>query len=147
MTSSSSPHQHATTLESRKQEIHDKLDELAEKLFNMSVLDTSQTEAIIRNTEYIRKNVDINKIIIDRKKESVDLNKELDAEILKQKKIEKDNSDLQNDYDSINTELKSDELNFTKLKNDFMNLSTRLQECSLENGRKKALIDKLKNEL
>jgi ABC-type phosphate transport system auxiliary subunit len=113
----------------------------------MNVLDRDQKEAIIKITEYIRTNVDIKKIILDRKKESVNLNKELEAEIFKKSKLEKDNSELEKDYDSINTELKSNELKFTKLKNEFRNLSIILEECLLEIAEKKALIDNLKNEV
>ncbi len=46
MTSSSSPHQHATTLESRKEEIREKIEELYERLNSMKKMDTRQTDTI-----------------------------------------------------------------------------------------------------
>jgi hypothetical protein len=46
MTSSSSPHQHATTLESRKEEIREKIQGLYERLYSMKEIDTRQTSII-----------------------------------------------------------------------------------------------------
>ena len=46
MTSSSSPHQHATTLESRKEEIREKIEELYQRLNSMKEMDTRQTDTI-----------------------------------------------------------------------------------------------------
>jgi hypothetical protein len=95
MTSSSSPHQHATTLESRKEEIREKIEELYERLHSMKEIDTRQTSIIQTLTTRPDPSKSAGTILIEEKIKSIDETNE------KLKFSQKNLIDVQDQYDIV----------------------------------------------